>query len=218
MNLSHLPPEIEDLSLDPARPLVIVDVDEVLAMFMQGFERFIVQRGLEMRLDRFALFQAIFRPGESEHLDLATGRALFDEFFFTDVEHMEPTPGGPGALSALALHGQIVILTNAPQQSRLLRGRWLAKHDMDYPLVLNTGPKGPAAAALAAKTRGPVAFIDDLLPNLDSVADEVEGAHTFQMVADHRLRQFAPSAPDRHTRIDDWAQLGPAIESVIRRP
>ena len=59
-----LPPEIEGLKIDPSRPVVVVDVDEVLGMFMQGFEQFVGLHGLEMRIDRFALFQNIYRPGQ----------------------------------------------------------------------------------------------------------------------------------------------------------
>ena len=193
-----------------------MDVDEVLAMFMHGFERFLGTRGFEMRIDRFALFQNIFKPGESEHLDVAAGRVLFDEFFMTDVEHIEPAEGAASALADLAPRAQIVILTNAPDHSRDARGRWLAKHGFPYPMIVNSGPKGPAARALAAKTAGQAVFIDDLLPNLDSVAAEVPGVRTFQMVADQRLRPLAPCAPERHPRIDDWAELHAAIEEAIR--
>ena len=88
------------------RPLVVVDVDEVLAMFMQGFERFLGRHGLEMRIDRFALFQNIYRPGETEHLDVAAGRALFDAFFESDVEDIEVAPGAVEALAAWARRRQ----------------------------------------------------------------------------------------------------------------
>lgn len=196
---------------------MVVDVDEVLAMFMRGFERFLGGHGLEMRLGRFALFQNIFRPGEAEHLDLAAGRQLFDRFFEADVEHIDPAPGAAEALKALASDASIVILTNAPGHSREPRARWLIKHGFDYPLVVNAGLKGPPMAAIAAMTAGQAAFIDDLLPNLDSVAADVPAAATFQMVADERLRALAPAAPERHPRIDDWDALGRAIASAIRR-
>ena len=78
-------------------------------------------------------------------------------------------------------------------------------------MIVNIGPKGPAVAAIKAMTSGRAAFIDDLLPNLDSVAKEAPAVATFQMVADERLRPLALAAPDRHPRIDDWAELGPAI-------
>ena len=211
-------PSLASLGLDAARPLVIVDVDEVLALFMEGFGTFLEARGLEFRVDRFALFQNIYRPGETEHMEIAEGRRHYDEFFRTACGDLPLAPGGVEALSALkAAEAGVVILTNAPGPARMARARWLGRHRLDYPLLINSGPKGPAVAALAAQTEAPVAFIDDLLPNLDSVAETTPHVHRFQMVADPRLRPLAPSAPDRHRRIDDWSELGPAIADAILR-
>jgi hypothetical protein len=193
----------------------VVDVDEVLAMFMRGFERFLGGHGLEMRLERFAIFQNIFRPGESEHLDVAAGRRLFEVFFESDVEDIDPAPGAREALDILSHNASIVILTNAPSQSREPRSRWLVKHGFHYPLIVNSGPKGPAVAAITAMSSGRAAFIDDLLPNLDSVASAAPAVATFQMVADERLRPLAFAAPERHRRIDDWDELGRAIQAAI---
>jgi hypothetical protein len=89
------------------------------------------------------------------------------------------------------------------------------KHGFDHPFVIGSGPKGPAVAAIVAKTMGRAAFIDDLLPNLDSVAQAAPAVATFQMVADERLRPFAYAAPERHPRIDDWDELGRAIAAAI---
>jgi hypothetical protein len=211
----ELPPEIAALKINAAAPLVVVDVDEVLAMFMRGFERFLDRQGLELRLERFAIFQNIFRPGETEHLDIAVGRELFEKFFETDVELIDPAPGAAEALAALADRAGVVVLTNAPQNCRAPRARWLARHGLDYPMVVGSGAKGPAVAALAAMTEGPVAFVDDLLPNLESVAVEAPHVTRFQMVADSRLRPLAFTAPDRHRRIDEWSELGPAIAEAL---
>lgn len=203
------------MRLDPQAPLVVVDVDEVLAMFMRGFEAFVARHGLEMRIERFALFQNIFRPGEAEHLDVAAGRALFEKFFEADVEHIDPAPGAAEALRALAGRASIVILTNAPAQGREPRARWLIKHGFDYPMVVNVGLKGPPVAALTRMTGGRAAFVDDLLPNLESVAADAPAVARFQHVADERLRPLAFAAPDRHPRIDDWDALGKAIAEAI---
>jgi hypothetical protein len=70
-------------------------------------------------------------------------------------------------------------------------------------------------AAITAMTTGRAAFIDDLLPNLDSVASAAPAVATFQMVADERLRPLAFTAPERHPRIDDWTELGPAIAMAL---
>ncbi|MGH6967387.1 MAG: hypothetical protein ACREE0_23120 [Phenylobacterium sp.] len=197
-----------------ARPLVIVDVDEVLGLFMQGFGKFLESRGFEFRVDRFALFQNIYRPGASEHLDLAEGRKLFDDFFRTGCGEIEPAPGAVEALAALSRRAEILILSNAPADAERLRGQWLRRHGLPQALILNTGPKGPITAALVAQTDQRTAFIDDLIPNLDSVADHSPATATFQHVADLRLRPLAPRS-DRHRRIDDWAELGAAIEASI---
>lgn len=202
--------------MNPEAPLVIVDVDEVLGLFMRGFEVFIGARGYEMRITRFALFQSIFEPGQDQHLDVALGRVLFDEYFAGEVEHMELTPGGAAALNAFSEEATVVILTNAPPQGRDPRTRWLIRNELHFPLIINSGPKGACVAALAAMTSKPVAFIDDLMSNLDSVAEAAPRVHRFQLVADERLRPHAYSAPDRHPRYDDWADLQAAVLKAIR--
>jgi hypothetical protein len=211
-------PRLSDLqacAISPAAPLVIVDVDEVLAQFMHGFGVFIGRHGFELRIDRFALFQNIYRPGETEHLDLIAGKALFDDFFRDGADDLVPSVGAAEALADLSTRAGVVILTNAPEHGRLARAKWLKTHGFDYPLIINSGPKGPAAAELAARTSGPAVFIDDLLPQLESVAEKAPSVGRFQMVSDERLRPFAPSAPDRHVRIDEWPRLRAAIEERL---
>jgi hypothetical protein len=207
-------PTLEALGLSRGRPLVIVDVDEVLGLFMQGFGKFLESRGFEFRVDRFALFQNIYRPGAPEHLDLAEGRKLFDDFFRTGCGEIEPAPGAVEALATLSRRAEILILSNAPAEAERLRGAWLKRHGLPQALILNTGPKGPITAALVAQTDQRTAFVDDLIPNLDSVAEHSPATATFQHVADLRLRPLAPRS-DRHRRIDDWAELGAAIEAAI---
>jgi len=211
-----LAPRLSALGLSPERPLVIVDVDEVLALFMKGFGAFLEARGFEFRVERFALYQNIYRPGATEHLPLEDGRPLFDAFFATDCAEIEPTPGAIEALQRLSQHAGILILSNAPSSAERLRTKWLKKHGMNYPLLLNAGPKGPITAGLVTQTQQRSAFVDDLLMNLDSVAERAPGTATFQHVADERLRPLAPCS-ERHLRIDDWRELGEAIEASVRR-
>jgi hypothetical protein len=207
--------DLKACTVDPAAPLVIVDVDEVLAQFMRGFGLFIERHGFELRVDRYALFQNIYRPGEAEHIDLILGRGLFDDFFRDGAEDLLPSVGAADALANLSRRASVVILTNAPEHGRQSRARWLKTHGFDYPLVINSGPKGPSAANLAARTRGPAVFIDDLLPQLESVAQAAPAVGRFQMVADERLRPLAPCDPARHTRIDDWPALAAALEARL---
>ena len=207
-------PTLQSLGLARDRPLVIVDVDEVLGLFMHSFGAFIAERGYELRFERFALFQNIYRPGESEHLDLAQGRELFNAFFATGCGDLEPAPGAVEALRRLKPKAEILILSNAPASAERLRGDWLKRHGLPHALILSSGPKGPITSALVAQTTGKTAFIDDLISNLDSVTEHSPRTATFQHVADLRLRPLAPRS-DAHPRIDDWAELGEAIEAAI---
>lgn len=208
--------DLAHVHINPRRPLLMVDVDEVLAMFMAGLERYIARHGYEMRITRFALFQNIFPVGGEAHIDVERGLELFNGFFADGADDLEPAVGAADALSDLSPQADIVILTNAPEHGRDARARWLKTHGFDYPMVVNAGLKGPAAAQMAARTVGTSVFIDDLLPNLESVAEDAPAVSRFQMVADERLRPLAPCAPERHPRHDEWRDLKAAIETVIR--
>jgi hypothetical protein len=146
---------------------------------------------------------------------MRTFLALFDDFFRDGADDLLPAEGAADALADLSTRAGVVILTNAPEHGRQSRGRWLKTHGFDYPLVINSGPKGPSAADLAGRTRQPAVFVDDLLPQLESVATSAPAITRFQMVADERLRPLAPSDPERHDRIDLWPDLKTAIERKL---
>jgi len=209
------PVALEDLDIRPAAPLLIVDVDEVLAHFMAGFERYAARHGVEMRIDRFALFQNMYRPGESEPIDFETGKQLFDDFFRHGADDLDPVDGAADALATLSQRAGVVILTNAPAHALESRTGWLSKHGFDYPMILHSGLKGPTIAGMAARTSGPAAFIDDLLPNLESSYESAPAVARFQIIADHRLRPLAPTVPERHALHEEWTTLGPALAAVI---
>ncbi len=203
------PPIIETpdgIALDRGRGLAIIDVDEVLALFVQGFNRYLRTRGHEWRLLSFALFTNIYELGGGEPVSLDRARELYEDFFAMGCGEIEPAPGAAAGLARLAEVAQVVILTNTPEPARHLRTQWLLRHGMDYPLILSEGVKGPPVAILAAKVDGPIMFVDDLMSNLDSVAEAAPRVVRFQMVADPALREVAPARP-HHPRVNDWSDL-----------
>ena len=204
------------LTLDDGRGLAIIDVDEVLALFIQGFDRFLRARGHEFRLLTFALLSNVYPAGGETPVAVTEAKTLFDRFFSHGCGEIEPAPGAAAGLACIAARANVVILTNAPETARELRGGWLKQHGMDYPMILNAGPKGPAVKVLAARTDAPVMFVDDLISNLDSVERDAPGVIRFQMVADPALRPLAPGDPARHQRVDDWPTLSRiAVETVF---
>ncbi len=210
-------PSLESLGLSGDRPLVLVDVDEVIGLFTHGFGRYLLEHDMELRIDSYALFQNIYQLGSGQHLAIAEGRKLFDVFFAERCHEIEAAPGAIDALNRLSRRAEIIILSNAPIAAERLRTQWLRDLGLQHPLILNVGPKGPIAAGLIEQTAHASAFVDDLISNLDSVAEHSPTTATFQHVADARLQPLAPAAPDRHPRIDDWGQLGEAIETAISR-
>jgi len=196
----------EDARLDPERGLAVIDVDEVIALFIAGFARFLRPHGFEFRLEGYGLLNNIFPEGGAVATDKDQARVLFDRFFSHGCGDIDPAPGAVDGLAALADLATVVILTNAPEAARELRGDWLRRHGMPYPMIINQGPKGPAVRTLAERVQGPVLFVDDLLSNLDSVAESAPRVLRVHMVADPALRLVAPSSP-QHRRIDDWGDL-----------
>ena len=205
----------EGLAADPRRACVIVDVDEVLALFVQGFRAWLEARGYELRMETFRLFGAMYARGMEEPLEREAARGLFDRFFTDGCADLPVTPDAVDALARLARRAQVVILTAAPPQARSGRQAWLTAHALPYALVFSDGLKGASVRALQAAVGGPCAFVDDLLPNLDSVAVDAPEVARFQLVADPLLRAIAPSAPERHRRIDGWPELALAIEAAL---
>lgn len=207
-------PRLTDLGLAGDRPLVIVDVDEVLGLFVQAFERYLMDQGVEFRLDRYALFQNMYWPGQAAAMPETDAKALYDGFYRSCCGAMDPVPGAAEALERLGRRADVVILSNAPAEAEKARRDWLTRNGMPQPLVLNCGLKGPMTASLASQTRRRTAFIDDIVPNLDSVARHAPRIATFHSIADPRLRALAPRSA-AHRRIDDWRELEPAIEAAL---
>ena len=196
-------------------PVAIVDVDEVLGLFVQGFDRWLRGRGHELRMTSFRLFGNVYAVDADEPADKADAQALFQLYFAEGCGRMEVAPGAAETLARVAEHAAVVILTNAPEASRRLRGDWLQRHGLPYPLVVNAGAKGPVVRTLAQAAGGPAAFIDDLLPNLDSSAEHAPDVARFQLVADPALRAMAPSGL-AHPRVEDWATLEGELLRVLR--
>ncbi len=71
----------------------------------------------------------------------------------------------------LAEHAQIVVLTNLPLAQREARQENLKQNGMDYPVIVGSGPKGPAVKWIAQNVDAPIFFLDDIFHNINSVAD-----------------------------------------------
>lgn len=204
--------QLLDLPLDPDRPLVAVDADEVLVEFAPHLQRFAHSLGLELRLEEYkldgSLFHADGRPASRE-----TAMEMFRQFFDTQTLHQRAIPGAAEGLRALSRMGQVVILTNVPLPAREARIENLRALGMDYPLIANIGGKGRALRWLWDHSRQPISFIDDAAYQHQSAEKHAPKVQRVQFVGSPSLRALAGQTPHAHVHPPDW----PGVVAAVRR-
>ena len=181
--------QIETLELDPDRPLVISDADEVLLQFMRQFEIYLDRNDMWIDLSSFRLQGNIKYKGSDEAVDMKN-RNIIDDFFAAETLNFSPVEGAAEALNALSKEAQIIILTNLPLAQKSERQINLSKHGMDYPVIVGSGLKGPAVKSLGEKINAPLFFLDDIPHNINSVAEYVPTSGRIHMIADPRLSKL----------------------------
>ncbi len=197
--------QIETLELDPDRPLVISDADEVLLQFMRQFEIYLDRNDMWIDLSSFRLQGNIKYKGSDEAVDM-TNRNIIDDFFVAETLNFSPVEGAAEALNALSQEAQIIILTNLPLAQKSERQINLSKHGMDYPVIVGSGLKGPAVKSLGEKINAPLFFLDDIPHNINSVAEYVPTSGRIHMIADPRLSKLIGAAEGASARIDQWQE------------
>ncbi|WP_370155351.1 hypothetical protein [Ferrovibrio sp.] len=207
--------QLAALSLVPGRPLVIADADEVLFYFLRGLEGFLEGRGLYFDWASYALYGNIRRRDDDAVVPAEDLHGLLEGFFAEATESLMPVDGAAEALRELSRQAQVVILSNVPLPARAARERALTRHGMAYPLVANSGPKGPAVAALIDQVGAPAVFIDDIPQNHTSVARLAPAVHRLHFVADPRLGALLGPAADSHHRAESWPDLHRHIDRLF---
>jgi len=205
--------QLAALDLDPARPLLAVDVDEVIVGLAGHLAEYAAEQGFALRLTDYKLSGALWRVDET----LASPEefaALFRGFFDANTRHQRMYPGAAEVLRALSDRVQVVILTNVPMYAREDRVFNLSGHGIDYPLVANTGPKGPALRWMAARA-GRTAFIDDSPSQLASAAADAPEVARIHFVGDDTLRGFLTDVEAAQHRAETWAEMHDVIEGIL---
>jgi hypothetical protein len=191
--------------LTPGRPLAIVDADEVLLRFVEGFDRHLRTQALFLDLASYRLHGNVKRLDDRKPVLDVEVTALLEEFR-RDLDSLEMVEGAREALTSLAGRADIVVLTNIIPAQAAARARNLAAHGLDYPLVANAGLKGPAVKALASRAGAPSFFIDDIPHNLQSAAEAAPDIFRIHLIGDERLKPLLPPSAHAHLRAEDWAE------------
>lgn len=205
--------QLATLDLDAGRSLLAVDVDEVIVGLAGHLGDYARENGFDLRLTGYKLNGALWRADGTE-ASREEFNDLFRGFFETQTRHQRVYPGAADALRTLSERVQVVILTNVPFYARADRIDNLSDHGIEYPLVANAGPKGPALRWLSARA-GRMAFIDDSPAQLDSSATDAPQVTRIHFVGDDALRGWLADVEAAQHRADDWAALHRIVETVL---
>ncbi len=206
--------QIAELTLG-RRPLLVLDVDDVLIEFITPFMRFLDTHKLAMSLEPLRLYGDITRQQTREVVDRATVSSLLDGFFASQDLWQSPLAGAVEAVSSLAADADVVLLTAMPHRHRALRRAHLDRLGFPYPLLTTETDKGPAIRQLRGATPRPVAFVDDTPRHLASARDAIEDAYLFHFMSVPALRALLAPLPDRIEIVDDWREAESRIATVL---
>jgi hypothetical protein len=206
--------QIAELAADD-RPLLVLDVDDVVLEFIRPLPKFLATRGLRLTMASFRLTGNIAETATGRVIEQAEVTALLDAFFDGQAQWQDLTEGAAEALARLAGSVEIVLLTAMFHRHRAARRAHLDALGLPYPLLTTEMAKGPAVAKLRGPGRRAVAFVDDQPNNLLSVAKAVPDARLFHLMADNSLRAFLPPLPQGIAAVHDWREAAPKIAAAL---
>ncbi|MEQ9124818.1 MAG: hypothetical protein RIM80_19890, partial [Alphaproteobacteria bacterium] len=162
--------QIAELARD-SRPLLVLDVDDVILEFIRPFPRFLAAKGYALGMETFRLHGNVTEIDTGAVADRETVSGLLGAFFAAQAEWQTMAAGASEALETLSAGAEIVLLTAMPHRHRAVRRAHLEALGLTYPLLTTEMAKGPAIAARRGDGGRPVAVVDDLPHNWSSARD-----------------------------------------------
>jgi len=206
--------QIEELAADD-RPLLVLDVDDVVLEFIKPFPHYLKSRGFGLTLASFRLTGNIAETASGRLIEQSEVTALLGDFFDAQADWQSIADGAADALAMLGRGAEIVMLTAMPHKHRAVRRAHLDALGLDYPLLTTEMAKGPAIAKLRGAKGRRVAFVDDQPSNLVSARNSVADAHLFHLMADNSLRAFLPPTPQDIISVENWREAAPRIAAAL---
>ena len=205
-----------EFDIDPHRPLLIVDADEVLFHFMSAFLNFIEEKGHTFVFRSYALAGNVLKEENGIPLAREQVTDLVSDFFKVRTRQIPPDLEAASVISSLLADGiQGIVLSNVPLNAVEDRRYALADAGINLPLAPWSGPKGPAVAALAAKTRKPTAFVDDIASHHESVAELAPAVYRLHYVTHPKLRQLLGAVEAANAQAENWGVLDQLIRKRL---
>lgn len=192
-----------------SRPLIISDCDEVLLHMVAPFRDWLGEvHGVSFDMGGGDFVRSIKRMECGTALEPAEIWKLLNLFFDSEMYRQFPIDGAVTAMTQLAEHADVVVLTNLNDHRRDNRARQLADHGINLRVFTNQGPKGPALKAILEEyAPSRAVFIDDLAQHHGSVAEIAPHVSRLHLCGEPLLAPHiacAHQAGHAHARIDNW--------------
>lgn len=207
--------QIANLQLRSNRPLVICDVDEVVVHFTREFEDFLGGMGLVLDTSRMLFSGNIRKQTSQEFLDAEEGEKVVGQFFAERTLEMQTIEGAVEALHSIGKSADVIMLTNLPHEAGDDRRANLAGHGLNFPVVTNSGPKGPAIQKIASQVTAPVVFIDDSPGFITSAFHHAPDVHLIHFLHDERYARLVAPLDFVSLRTDTWEEMHPHVLKLI---
>ena len=199
--------QLASLNISSSKPIIICDVDEVVVHFVRDFEHFINTEGLILSHGNPAEFYVLHERATQKKVKPQHANDLINDFFIQRTKNMKPIEGAVESLLSLGESASIVMLTNLPHFAGDDRRSNLATLGLEYPVITNSGPKGPAILNIASRTKAPVVFIDDSQNFIQSAYDHAPHVHLVHFLHDERFSKYVPELDYVSLRADNWQNV-----------
>jgi len=194
-------------SLDPQKPLLICDVDEVVLHFVAPFEDFLKSKNAQLKKQSFKLSGNIIDIPSGNAYSMKESGDLIQEFHDIKVDQQLPVEGAVQGLRQLSARFEIVFLTNVAAKLTERRKKHLTSIGAAYPVLQNDGSKAEMVQLLAKGLTAPIVFIDDLPPHHYAVKAVEPRVNCIHFMADTTFRSIVTFDDGVGQKSESWPDI-----------
>ena len=195
--------------------LVVLDIDEVVLHFIAPFCDLLAEHGARLHFESFKLTGNVRSLSTGAAL---TGHALDGitaQLYAEQTLRQTPVEGVTQAVERLSEIADVVFLTAMTPSFYDQRRALLDKAELRAPMIATDRPKGAFLAEMRERWQGPIAFVDDLPPNLIGARRSVPDIHLVHLMADPRFRQHLPALPPGTRAAADWREAEAILRGIV---
>ncbi|MBF96624.1 MAG: hypothetical protein CFH34_00800 [Alphaproteobacteria bacterium MarineAlpha9_Bin4] len=182
-------PSLNSLKLNPYRPTLICDADQVIFDFMYDFQNFLKIKKLFFNWKSYALTSNILKNDNSS-LNEEEIKELINNFFKKFTLKMTVIRGSIKTLNKISKYFNIVVLSNIPFEYYDLRLNALNNNNLNFPFFANKGEKGTASSHIFNFNKNQTWFIDDSPFQVSSVIKKEPNIKTILFIENTKLAKL----------------------------